>query len=142
MSVLDELSDLRQRAVERLQELEPLVAEYQQLQAVIARLGTDDLPARAAAKPATRKRAATRPRKAATARRATGGSRRRRSAAAPGSREADVVRLVGERPGISVPEIARELNVDPTGLYAIVRRLTARGRMRKDGTKLELVGES
>jgi hypothetical protein len=141
MSVLDELTDLRQRAVDRLKELEPLVAEYQQLQAVLAKLGADDLgPAAPAAKPATRRRSATRARKA-TARRSSGGSRRRRSAAAPGSREADLVRLVGERPGISVPEIARELNVDPTGLYAIVRRLTARGRMRKDGTKLELVAE-
>ena len=142
MSVLDELSDLRQRAEDRLKELEPLVAEYQQLQAVLAKLGTDDLAARAVAKPASRRRSTkttTRARKA-TARRSSGGSRRRR-AAAPGSREADVVRLVGERPGISVPEVARELNVDPTGLYAIVRRLTARGRMRKDGTKLELVAE-
>jgi hypothetical protein len=139
MSVLDELSDLRQRAVDRLNELEPLVAEYQQLQAVLAKLGADDVGDRPAAKPAPRRRSAPRPRKA-TARRSSGGSRRRR-AASPGSREADVVRLVGERPGISVPEIARELNVDPTGLYAIVRRLTARGRMRKDGVKLELVAE-
>jgi hypothetical protein len=139
MSVLDELSDLRQRAVDRLKELEPLVAEYQQLQAVLTKLGTDDVADRPAAKPAPRRRSAPRARKAA-ARRSSGGSRRRR-AASPGSREADVVRLVGERPGISVPEIARELNVDPTGLYAIVRRLTARGRMRKDGVKLELVAE-
>jgi hypothetical protein len=139
MSVLDELSDLRQRAVDRLKELEPLVAEYQQLQAVLAKLGADDVGDRTAAKPAPRRRSAPRARKAA-ARRPSGGSRRRR-AASPGSREADVVRLVGERPGISVPEIARELNVDPTGLYAIVRRLTARGRMRKDGVKLELVAE-
>jgi hypothetical protein len=116
------------------------VAEYQQLQAVLAKLGTDDVPDRAAAKPAPRRRSAPRARKAVAARRSSGGSRRRR-AASPGSREADVVRLVGERPGISVPEIARELNVDPTGLYAIVRRLTARGRMRKDGVKLELVAE-
>ncbi len=144
MSVLQELSDLRQRAVARLNELEPLVAEYQQLQAVLEKLGTDDVPRRtaaAAAKPASRPRRASAKsaRKRATpARRASGGSRRRR-AAAPGSREADVVRLVGERPGISVPEIARELNVDPTGLYAIVRRLTAKNQMRKDGVKLELV---
>jgi DNA-binding NarL/FixJ family response regulator len=143
MSVLQELSDLRQRAVARLTELEPLVAEYQQLQSVLAKLGTDDLPRSAsAAKPATRRRrsSAKAARKRATpAKRASGGSRRRRSAAAPGSRERDVVRLVSERPGISVPEIARELNVDPTGLYAIVRRLTAKGQMRKDGTKLEMV---
>ncbi len=58
MSVLDELSDLRQRAEDRLKELEPLVAEYQQLQAVLARLGTEGLGDRAAAKPATRRRAA------------------------------------------------------------------------------------
>jgi DNA-binding NarL/FixJ family response regulator len=143
MSVLQELSDLRQRAVARLNELEPLVAEYQQVQAVLAKLGTDDLPRRAsAAKPATRQRrssAKAARKRSAPAKRASGGSRRRRSAAAPGSRERDVVRLVGERPGISVPEIARELNVDPTGLYAIVRRLTAKGQMRKDGTKLEMV---
>jgi hypothetical protein len=143
MSVLQELSDLRQRAVARLNELEPLVAEYQQLQAVLAKLGPDDAGggrAAAAAKPASRRRSSAKPaRKRATpARKASGGSRRRR-AVAPGSRERDVVRLVGERPGISVPEIARELNVDPTGLYAIVRRLTAKGQMRKDGTKLELV---
>src|SRR5689334_19146492 len=57
MSVLQELSDLRQRAEARLTELEPLVAEYQQLQAVLAKLGTDDLPRRTtAAKPATRQR--------------------------------------------------------------------------------------
>jgi DNA-binding NarL/FixJ family response regulator len=143
MSVLQELSDLRQRALARLNELEPLVAEYQQLQAVLAKLGTDDLPRGAtAAKPATRRRrssAKAARKRSAPAKRASGGSRRRRSAAAPGSRERDVVRLVGERPGISVPEIARELNVDPTGLYAIVRRLTAKGQMRKDGTKLEMV---
>jgi DNA-binding NarL/FixJ family response regulator len=143
MSVLQELSDLRQRALARLNELEPLVAEYQQLQSVLAKLGPDDVDGArtAAAKPASRPRrsAAKAARKRATpARRASGGSRRRR-AVAPGSRERDVVRLVGERPGISVPEIARELNVDPTGLYAIVRRLTAKGQMRKDGTKLELV---
>ena len=36
MSVMQELSDLRQRAVARLNELEPLVAEYHQLQAVLA----------------------------------------------------------------------------------------------------------
>lgn len=143
MSVLQELSDLRQRAVARLTELEPLVAEYQQLQSVLAKLGPEDLSGgtAAAVKPATRRRrSSAKPaarKRSAPARRASSGSRRR-NAAAPGSRERDVVRLVGERPGISVPEIARELNVDPTGLYAIVRRLTAKGQMRKDGTKLEL----
>src|SRR4051812_47241015 len=109
MSVLDELSDLRQRAVARLKELEPLVAEYEQLQAVLARLGTEGLgDGTPAAKPARGSRSAAAPRPARKAASRRSGSRRR-DAASPGSREADVVRLVGERPGISVPEIAREL---------------------------------
>jgi transposase-like protein len=64
---------------------------------------------------------------------------RRRSAAAPGSRQQDVLRLVSERPGISVSEIAKELDVDATGLYGIVRRLQAKGQIRKDGTALRTV---
>ena len=58
---------------------------------------------------------------------------------APGSRQQDVLRLVNERPGISVPELGKELGVDPTGLYQIVRRLEGRGAIRKDGRQLQPV---
>ena len=47
-----------------------------------------------------------------------------------------MARLVGERPGITVAEFARELSVDATGLYAVVRRLQAKGQIVKDGTAL------
>jgi DNA-binding Lrp family transcriptional regulator len=50
-----------------------------------------------------------------------------------------VLRLVGERPGISVSELGKELGVDPTGLYQIVRRLEARGLIRKEGMQLQPV---
>jgi DNA-binding Lrp family transcriptional regulator len=50
-----------------------------------------------------------------------------------------VLRLVTERPGITVPELGRELSVDPTGLYQIVRRLESRGELRKIGPRLEPV---
>jgi DNA-binding Lrp family transcriptional regulator len=46
---------------------------------------------------------------------------------------------VNERPGISVPELGRELGVDPTGLYQIVRRLETRGEIRKNGRQLQPV---
>ena len=62
--------------------------------------------------------------------------RSRRNAAAPGQREQDVARLVGERPGITVAELARQLSVDATGLYAVVRRLQAEGQITKEGTAL------
>lgn len=142
MPVLDQLRDLEQKVAKRLGELEPLVAEYQELQQVAQRLGIErEAAAASAASPSSRqtRRRATSARKP-TGRRPTG--RRRRSAAAPGSRQADVVRLVTERPGITVPELGRELSVDPTGLYQIVRRLEGRGEIRKVGPRLEPVSAS
>lgn len=61
---------------------------------------------------------------------------RKRSAAAPGQREQDVLRLVGERPGVTVAELAAELQVEATGLYGVVRRLQGKGQIIKDGTQL------
>jgi hypothetical protein len=142
MAVIDQLRDLEQKVAKRLGELEPLVNEYHELQQVAQRLGIkrDAAAAAPAAKSAstgqTRRRAAS-SRKTAT-RRSTG--RRRRNAAAPGSRQQDVLRLVTERPGITVPELGRELSVDPTGLYQIVRRLEGRGEIRKVGPRLEPLG--
>jgi hypothetical protein len=88
--------------------------------------------------------AASKPKPKATA--ATGGgtttSRSRRKAAAPGQREQDVLRLVSERPGITVAELAGELRVDATGLYGVVRRLQTKGQINKDGTALRPVTET
>jgi hypothetical protein len=138
MPVLDQLKDLENQVAGRLAELEPLVAEYHELQQVAERLGIKPRAAASApaAAAATPRRRATRRKSAASA----GGrrtSRRRRNAAAPGSRQADVLRLVTDRPGITVPELGRELSVDPTGLYQIVRRLEGRGELRKVGPRLE-----
>ncbi len=68
----------------------------------------------------------------------TGGRRSRagRSAARPGEREAQVLRIVGESPGITVREIGERLGVDPTGLYRVTKKLTAERRLRKDGPRL------
>jgi hypothetical protein len=139
MAVLDQLKDLERQVAGRLRELEPLVAEYQELQQVAQRLGIERAAADSAAAPAVTRRRATR-RKSAAASTGRRTSRRRRNAASPGSRQADVLRLVRERPGITVPELGRELSVDPTGLYQIVRRLETRGELRKVGPRLEPVG--
>jgi transposase-like protein len=69
-------------------------------------------------------------------------SARRSSAAAPGQRQQDVLRLVRERPGITVAELAGELGVDATGLYGVVRRLQSKGQISKDGTRLRPVEEA
>jgi hypothetical protein len=69
-------------------------------------------------------------------------SARRRTAAAPGQRQQDVLRLVRERPGITVAELATELSVDATGLYGVVRRLQSKGQIRKEGTRLQPVEDT
>jgi hypothetical protein len=84
---------------------------------------------KAAAKPASR---------GSTSRRAD--TRAVRSGARPGEREQQLLRLVTKRPGTTVPEIAKDLNVDATGLYGIVKRLEKKGQLRKDGMQLRAVG--
>jgi DNA primase len=132
MALLDQLRDLERQVATRLKELEPMVAEYHELEQVAQRLGIER---QAAQQPTQRAEAPAR--KPSRTRSSSRAARRRRNAAAPGSRQDDVLRLVTQRPGITVPELGRELNVDPTGLYQIVRRLEGRGELRKVGPRLE-----
>jgi hypothetical protein len=79
-------------------------------------------PAAAAAKSAKTRAAPSRGRTSASAR--------------PGQRSDELLRLVGEQPGITVRAVGERLGVNPTGLYRVANKLTADGRLRKDGTKL------
>lgn len=59
--------------------------------------------------------------------------------AARGQRQAEFLEKVQANPRASVPELAREMGVQPQQLYAIVRRLTAAGALAKrDGTYVVL----
>ena len=129
MSVLDEVRALEERVVARLNELRPLVEEYEELQRVAQRLGFDATAAPAASKP--RRRASATRTRASTSRRRAGGTR-----AVGAERRARIIGLVEQRPGITVPEISRELGVDPPPVYRVVRKLEADGVVRKDGRGL------
>ena len=52
-------------------------------------------------------------------------------------RQQDVLRLVKQRPGITVSEIAKELGVDATGLYRPVHKLEQDGAIIKRGVTLQ-----
>jgi transposase-like protein len=160
--VLDQLRDLERQVVGRLQELEPLVREYEQLRAAAERLGVSYQPRADTGdgdrpRPSRRRRAnASSPRpnaaapvaadrggrmsrrapKPANAGRASGRAARRRQAAGPGQRQQQMLALVVEQPGITVAEIAQRLGVDATGLYRVMHRLTDTGEVRKDGRRL------
>jgi hypothetical protein len=105
---------------------------------------TDAASAPRRSRAAASRRAKPKPKPAAATRTTDGKTttRTRRNAAAPGQRQQDVVRLVTERPGITVAELAQELSVDATGLYGVVRRLQAKGQISKDGTALRAITET
>src|SRR4051794_36742142 len=189
MSLLDQVHELEGQLVERLNELEPLIGEYNQLRELAERLGVSYTPPagdtgaaaavpRGTARKSARRRSAAKPRGAkrtstkraakptsptrpagttstrsarATPAKATPptssaakptarrGSARKAAGTRPGQRSGDVLRVVGEQPGIRVREIGERLGVDATGLYRVANKLTAEGRLRKDGTKLYVI---
>jgi DNA-binding MarR family transcriptional regulator len=47
---------------------------------------------------------------------------------------------VQKRPGVTVPDIAKEIGVDPTGLYRVVRQLEEDGLVSKSGMQLTAKG--
>jgi uncharacterized membrane protein len=163
VSVLDQFRTAEEQVAKRLRELKPLVAEYHELEKVAQRLGlsvSNDAPAagpRPPASPRGRRRTAKAAAPAAASKRngsADGGTAKRsvavtqaRRARPPSTgragsnrtsrRQQDVLRLVKQRPGITVSEIAKELGVDATGLYRPVHKLEQDGAIIKRGVTLQ-----
>src|SRR6185437_8422423 len=102
MSVLDDLKAMEKQVVGRLRELEPLVAEYEELRRAAERLGVDYQPQAqlsAAATPRRRRSTSTRPAPAKRARRS----------GPVGRRAEQVMEAVRSKPGITVPEVGQQL---------------------------------
>jgi hypothetical protein len=127
MSLADELRSVHNRALARLRELEPLVAEYEELKRLVDRMGlAGEAPAPrpeappAAAAPSAPAAAlpAARPRTEADA------------------REARVVEVVRAEPGLTVAQIGERMGQAPTSLYRVVRNLTSAGTLVKRGRAL------
>jgi signal recognition particle subunit SEC65 len=150
MSVLDQFRDAERRVAERLRELEPAVAEYRELEDVARRLGLDVTKSQEAVAPSPprqrRARRTTKPARKASRRARSVASVKangapdaapRRTVAKGGGRGAQLLTLVQKRPGITVAEAGKELGVDPTGLYRVVKTLEQRGELRKNGRALE-----
>src|SRR5688500_20290701 len=131
-----------------MEELRPLVAEYQELEQIAQRLGVDTS---AAAEPAAKPTPRTPRAKAQAAKKKPAARRPKpRPKAAPratervGTREIgaqrreQVLTLISERPGITVPDISGELEVDAPPLYRVVRKLQSEGLITKQGKELRL----
>jgi hypothetical protein len=120
----------------RLAELE---GEVKKLQAARAALvGTSRGPGRPRATPAAATADATAT--AATPRRRAGrraGRRpgRPRGRRTGGTRAAQALALVQSRPGIKIPEIAKELKIEPNYLYRVMPALVSEGQIKRDADK-------
>jgi Winged helix-turn-helix DNA-binding len=122
----DLLDSIREQLRARLDELRPLVREYQRLQDAERALG-DEPPIRA-------KRAA--PAKPAEPRR-SGGARTasRRRSSAPAEREANrqrILDLVRRRPGITRAELKDAASLSGAGVAQNLRRMLDRGQVREE----------
>ena len=122
------LTDVERQVRARLKELEPLIEEAEQLKRLLASFD------QARVEPAK----VERPRRATRAKK--GGRLGRPAGSATGSRAGEALRLVEERPGISVAELADAMGIGTTYLYRVMPSLERDGKVRKAGTGYEPAG--
>jgi hypothetical protein len=124
----DFLDEKRSEIGARLKELKPLVEEFQRLEAAAAAL---DGVAPTSSAPATGRRASARA-SSANGRRGKGSGRRGRPKGS-GTRGAEALALVRDKPGITIPEIAEQMGIKQNYLYRVLPGLAEDGLVRKDG---------
>ena len=123
----DFLQTKRDEIATRLRELEPLVAEYRQLEAAASALA--GLPGTTRATRTTR-RGRTPARPAARTRRSTTAGRRGRPRGS-GTRALQTLELVKAKPGITIPEIATQMGIKQNYLYRVLPGLEKDGKVVK-----------
>ena len=124
----DFLDEKRKEIQARLKELKPLVDEYNKLLAADRALGGLDNGAPTAA-PAKRRG------------RPPGTGAKRGRPKGGGTRSVQALQLVGERPGITIPELAEAMNIKQNYLYRVMPSLAEEGKVTKSGRGWHLRGE-
>src|SRR5689334_14346375 len=125
----DFLDEKRKEIQARLQELKPLVEEYQRLEAAESALSgvADGNTTSAAPTPTRRASSGTRRRSSG------GGGRRRGRPRGSGTRAAQALELVRDRPGITIPEMAQAMGIQQNYLYRVLPGLAEEGKVTKSG---------
>ena len=68
-----------------------------------------------------------------TAQRPTPARRTRATRRGGNTRAAQTLALVRERPGITIPQIAEAMKIQPNYLYRVLPRLASEGKVKRDG---------
>ena len=117
----DFLDEKRKEIQGRLKELRPLVDEFHRLEAAERALSGVEAKPAAAAAPTRRRRGS-----------ASSNGRRGRPRGT-GTRAAQALQLVGERPGITIPELAEAMGIKQNYLYRVMPGLAEDGKVTKSG---------
>jgi hypothetical protein len=126
--VPDFLDSKRREIAERLRELKPLVEEYHKLEAAASALEGVGGPSNG-----SRARGTTAKRAPARRTAAAGGTRRRGRPRGSGTRSLQALELVRTRPGITIPELAKEMGIKQNYLYRVLPGLARDGQVSKRG---------
>jgi hypothetical protein len=124
----DFLDEKRKEIQARLKELKPAVEEYNKLLAADQALG--GLSNGAAAPTATADAPARRARRGPG--RPSTGARRGRPKGG-GTRSAEALQHVRDRPGITIPELAEAMGIKQNYLYRVMPSLAEEGKVTKSG---------
>jgi hypothetical protein len=119
--VADFLDEKRKEIQTRLKELRPLVDEYHRLEAAEQALSGVGGATTAAAPTRRRRRSA-----------ASSNGRRGRPRGS-GTRAAQALQLVTDRPGITIPELADAMGIKQNYLYRVMPSLAEEGKVTKSG---------
>jgi hypothetical protein len=104
----------------RLRELKEEVARLQAARSALLGTGGRRGPGRPPGSTSTRRRSGRRP----------GRPRGRRGGA---TRSTQALELVRNQPGITIPQIAEALKIEPNYLYRVMPRLVTEGHIKRDG---------
>jgi hypothetical protein len=126
----DFLDEKRKEIQERLKELKPAVEEYQLLLAAEQALGGLTNGSKKPAAAASAAPAARRGGRRASA--SSGGAKRGRPKGG-GTRAAQALGLVRDRPGITIPELAEAMEIQQNYLYRVMPGLAEEGKVTKSG---------
>ena len=128
----DFLDEKRKEIQTRLKELRPLVDEFHRLEAAERALsGVEGKQAAGSTATSTSRRRRS-PRSSSNGRR----GRPRGS----GTRATQALSLVGERPGITIPELAEAMGIKQNYLYRVMPGLAEEGKVTKSGRVWHLRG--
>jgi hypothetical protein len=86
-------------------------------------------------RPGRPRRASTSTAKASarTGRRTTSAPRTRSSRRSGNTRAVQALELVRKQPGITIPELAKAMKIQPNYLYRVLPRLASEGQVKRDG---------